>query len=68
MQGDFDVCHAGQPCRRQVMRGSESVAIVQRLEDLMRRCRDGHQLTYRDLLEVRESGTEPPAQVLHHPV
>lgn len=57
MDGDFEVCHAGQPCRlhaREQLRGSESSAIVQRLEELMRTCREEHhQVTYLDLLLVR---------------
>lgn len=65
-----DICGAGRPCRHLAMRGSESSAIVQRLEDLMRRCREeGHQLMYRDLLQVREGDTvAPSARPIHHPV
>lgn len=65
-----DICSTGQACRRHAMRGSESVGIVQRLEELMRMCReDGHQLTYQDLARVRYSGPEEqPHQVRHHPV
>lgn len=57
MNTDFNVCPKGT-CRAQS--GSQSAAIVQRLEDLMRRCREeGHQLTYRDLLEVRNAQSTP---------
>jgi hypothetical protein len=57
MENDFIVCRDGEPCRRQQFGqqpGSESAAIVRRLEALMRRCReDGHRLVYQDLVEVR---------------
>lgn len=71
MDNDFTVCRAGEPCRRQQQAGSESAAIVRRLEDLMRRCRDGHQLVYQDLLEVRGATTTASgahAGVRHHGV
>lgn len=56
MNHDFTVCPAGESCRKQ-QQGSESAAIVQRLEDLMRRCREeGHRPAYQDLLRVRYTG------------
>lgn len=56
---DFTVCQGGQCRHHEAQRlqqpGSESAGIVQRLEALMRRCREeGHRVTYQDLLQVRE--------------
>lgn len=65
MLGDFIACPQGASCQRQAQQphhdepagGAESAGIMQRLDELMRRCReDSHRPTYQDLLEVRTGG------------
>lgn len=59
---DFYTCHRDGPCTRQQLQGSESAAIVQRLESLMRDSREQrHSITYRDLVEVRYGSATPAA-------
>lgn len=68
---DFYTCQRGGQCTREHMPGSQSAGIVQRLDELMRRCREErHQLTYQDLAAVRYGGDDRQAarEVLHVPV